>query len=68
MRMLLTTLAFVGLCAALCYQAARPRDDAEQREAVYARNGETAADARARIEADEACTSSEFGHCHPFPR
>jgi hypothetical protein len=64
MRTLLTTLAFVAFCAALFTRAAA-REEPEQREAVYALDGETADDARARQL--EPCTSSEFGFCHPFP-
>lgn len=65
MRPLFTTLAFIAFGAALSWKAAQPRSETEQREAVFAIDGESADDARDRI---EACTSSEFGFCHPFPR
>lgn len=65
MRAFVTTLAFVAFCVVLFARAASRDEQPEQREAVYARDGETAEEVLDRL---ELCTSSSFGFCHSFPR
>lgn len=61
---LIVLIAAALFCALMCLRSA---EAPEQREALYARDGETAEEARERTDIEE-CTSGEFGLCHPFPK